>query len=250
MRIIFAILSICLSINIHAQVINVETLRKVTDSAKWTGSISLDVSLIKNKNDIFKIANKAHIQYNNQKELWLFVNDLNFQKLEGNSFVNNGTQHLRYNHRINNTIKMEAFLQAQYDAVSEIDIRALAGLGPRFKLYTNDDYRFYLGTLVMYEYEKASDIVDDRIQKDFRGSAYISFSLYPTETISIISTSYYQPNLKSISDYRISSDTSFLIKIFEKLAFKTSFTYNFDALPIATIPKTQYELTNGLLYSF
>lgn len=232
------------------QVINVETLRKVTDSAKWTGSTSLDFSIIKNKNSIFKIANKAHVQYNNDKELWLFINDLKFEKLEGNSFVNKGTQHLRYNRRISERFKMEGFLQAQYDAISEIDFRGLAGLGPRLKLYANDDYRFYFGTLIMYEYEKASDIVDDRVQKDIRGSAYISFSMYPTKNLSIISTSYYQPKLKRLNDYRLSTDTAILFKILETLAFKTTFTYSFDAFPVATIPKTQYELTNGLLYTF
>src|SRR5690606_7954226 len=149
----------------------------VTDSAKWTGSVGLDVGLIKNTNSIFKVASKAHVQYNNKKELWLFMNDLKFEKLEGESFVNKGTQHLRYNHRISKNIKLEAFLQAQYDAISEIDFRGLAGLGPRFKLYANDNFRYYLGTLVMYEYEKASDVVENRIQKDIRGSTYFSFSL-------------------------------------------------------------------------
>ena len=234
----------------YAQVINVETLRRVTDSAKWTGSVSLDVSIIKNKKDIFKITNKAHIQFNNKKELWLFVNDLNFQKLDGSSFVNKGTQHLRYNHKITSKIKMEAFLQAQYDAVSEIDFRGLAGLGPRFKLYANYNYRFYVGTLVMYEYEKASEIIENRIQRDIRGSVYFSFSMYPTDYVSFISTSYYQPKLSNIKDYRFSSDTSLLFKILETLAFKTTFTYNYDRFPVALIPKTQYELTNGLLYTF
>ncbi len=250
-RLFFVLIFIIIDFNfLHAQVVNVETLRKVTDSAKWTGSVSLDVSLIKNKKSIFKIANKAHVQFNNKKELWLFMNDLNFQKLEGSSFVNKGTQHLRYNHRLTEKIKMEAFVQAQYDAISEIDFRGLAGLGPRFKLYATEDYRFYLGTLIMYEYEKASGIVEDRIQKDVRGSMYVSFSLYPTDNLSLISTSYYQPKIDSFEDYRLASETSMLIKIMESLAFKTTFTYNFDANPIVTIPKTQYELTNGLLYTF
>ena len=234
----------------QAQVINVETLRKKTDSAKWTGSVSLDASLIQNKNNIFKIATKADVQYNNKKELWLFVNDLKFEKAAGESFVNKGTQHLRYNYKITETIKMEAFAQAQYDAISEIDFRGLIGLGPRFKLTSNKDYRFYLGTLVMYEYEKASDIAENRIHKDFRASTYLSFSIYPTETIGIISTSYYQPRLNALNDFRLSSTTSVLFRILENLAFKTTFTYNFDAYPVVTIPKSQYELTNGLLFTF
>lgn len=245
------ILFLCISMTSFSQVVNVETLRKASDSAKWTGSVSLDLSLIKNKSDIFRIANKAHVQYNDKTNLWLFVNDLNFQKIEGNSLVNRGTQHLRYNRKVSSRIKWEAFVQAQYDAISEIDFRGLIGTGPRFKLLENENYRFYLGTLIMYEYEKAANVIEDRKQNDVRGSAYLSFSMYPTETISIISTSYYQPKIDAFSDYRFSSNTSLLFEIFKDLAFKTNFNYYFDAVPVSTnIPKTQFELTNGLLYTF
>jgi len=234
-----------------SQVVNIETLRKASDSTTWTGSVSLYVSLIKNKNDIFRIANKAHVQYNDQTNLWLFVNDLNLEKVEGNSLVNRGTQHLRYNRKITDRVKWEAFGQVQYDAISQIDFRGIIGTGPRFKLSKNENYLFYLGTLIMYEYEKASNVVSDRIQKDVRGSAYLSFSLYPTETISIISTSYCQPKLDGFSDYRLSSNTSILFEIFKDFAFKTNFNYFYDAFPVSSsIPKTQFELTNGLIYSF
>ncbi len=244
---VFLISSMCL----YSQVVNIETLRKASDSAKWTGSISLDVSLIKNTNDILRIANKAHIQYNDKTNLWLFVNDLNFQKIEGNSLVNRGTQHFRYNRRLSPRLKWEAFFQAQYDAVSEIDFRGLLGTGPRIKLSEKENYKFYLGTLIMYEYEKASNVINDRVQKDIRGSAYLSFSMYPTKTISIISTSYYQPKLEAFGDFRFSSNTSILFEIYKDLAFKTNFNYFYDAFPVSSnVPQTQYELTNGLVYTF
>lgn len=250
MRLLIGLI-ICISFSASAQVVNIETLRKPSDSTKWTGSVSLDISLTKNVNDLFQITNKAHVQFNDQTNLWLFVNDLNFQKAEGLDLINRGTQHLRYNRKLNKTITWEVFGQAQYDAVSEISFRGLAGTGPRFKLNPSEKYRFYVGTLVMYEYEKATKVVTDRIQKDIRGSAYVSFSLYPTEKISIISTSYYQPKFEAFKDYRISSNTSFLFEIYEDLAFKTTFNYFFDAFPVSnSIPKTQYELTNGLLYTF
>ncbi|TXE07463.1 DUF481 domain-containing protein [Gelidibacter salicanalis] len=176
MRFLILILLVLFGSVAQSQVINIETMRKKTDSAKWIGSLSLDASFIKNKNSIFKIANKAHIQYNNSKELWLFVNDLKFEKAAGESFVNKGTQHLRYNHRLTETVKMEAFAQAQYDAISEIDFRGLLGIGPRFKLSSNDDYRFYLGTLIMYEYEKASKIEANNVNENLRASTYISLA--------------------------------------------------------------------------
>lgn len=250
MRLVIILFFILLYSSSQAQVINVETLRRKTDSAKWTGSVSLDASFVRNKNNIFKIANKADVQFNNKKELWLFINDLKFEKAAGESFVNKGTQHLRYNHRVTNTIKIEGFLQAQYDAISEIDFRGLIGAGPRFRLVAKEDYRFYLGTLVMYEHEKTSDIEEDRIHKDFRATTYLSFTIYLTEAIGIVSTSYYQPRLDAIKDYRFSSNTSILFRIWENLAFKTTFIYNFDAYPVVTIPKSQYEFTNGLLFTF
>ena len=233
------------------QIINVESLRKPSDSTKWNGSIGLNINLIKNVNDIFGISSRAHLQYKSGKTILLFLNDFNFQKVEGNSFVNRGTQHFRYNYNLTERVKLEVFLQGQYDAVSEIDFRGLAGIGPRFKLSKNDNYRFYLGTLVMYEYEKASTILTDRIQRDYRASTYFSFSLYPTDNVTFVSTTYYQPLLESFNDYRVANETSLAFKIFDDLYFSTVFNYYFDAFPVTDgIPKTQYRLTNGLLYSF
>ncbi|SDB66864.1 Protein of unknown function, DUF481 [Flavobacteriaceae bacterium MAR_2010_188] len=248
----FLIFFILFAINfLSAQIINVESLRKVTDSSKWSGSAGLNLSIIKNTNDIFIISNNIHLQYNDHRHLLLFVNDLNFQKLEENSFINQGTQHLRYNYRIAERVKLEAFLQGQYDAVSYLDFRGLAGIGPRFKLSSNDKYRVYLGTLAMYEYEKASEeITEERVQKDIRGSAYLSFSLYPTDKISLVSTTYYQPKLSEFKDYRISSQTSLSLSLFKNFAFVSTFSYFIDEYPIGDTPKTQYRFTNGIAYTF
>ena len=232
------------------EVFNIESLRETTDRT-WIGSVGLNIGLIKNVNNIFWISNNAYVQYKDKTNYWLLYNDLNFQKLEGNSFVNRGTQHLRYNRRITEKTKIEAFVQTQYDAVSEIDFRGLVGAGPRFKLSNNDSiYRIYLGTLVMYEHEKTSGSVGNITEDNLRGSTYLSFSINPTKTITIVSTTYYQPKLKAFKDYRLSSGTRLVFNIVKKLSFTTNFNYSYDAFPVEGIPKTQYELTNGIQYDF
>lgn len=163
--------------------------------------------------------------------------------------MNKGIQHLRLNRKITEHIKFEAFAQSQYDAISTIKFRGLIGAGPRFKLSKSDKFRYYLGTLLMFEHEEASDNTI-KILRDLRGSAYFSMSLYPLENLSIVSTTYYQPLLKQFSDFRISTETSVGFRILKNFQFKTTFTYNFDASPIIGIPKTQYELTNGIVYTF
>ncbi len=234
---------------IHSQIVNVESLRRVSDTSKWSGSASLDIGLIKNTQSIFKITNNLRLQYNTDKNLYLFINDLKLEQIEDNSFVNKGIQHIRYNRKITERLKLEIFAQSQYDAISDIKFRGLVGTGPRFKLSKNDNYRFYLGTLLMFEHEESS-VQNIEILRDFRGSVYFSCSLYPLENISLVSTTYYQPLLKQFSDFRISNQTSIGIKVLKNLLFKTSFTYNFDTDPIIGIPKTQYELTNGIVYTF
>lgn len=183
------------------------------------------------------------------KNLVLLKNDIEFQRIEGNKFANSGISHLRYNYKVFPRITWEVFAQAQYNKVSKIDFRGLLGTGPRFKLSTSERFNFYLGTLVMYEQEELDDGVTP-LQRDVRGSAYFSFSLYPTKNITIISTTYYQPRLDSFDDYRVSSQSSLLIKMFEDFAFKTTYTFIFDQFPAVGIPNSQYNFSSGIAYMF
>ena len=85
------------------------------------------------------------------RHLVLLKNEIEFQRIEGDKFENRGIQHLRYNYKLLPNITLEVFGQGQYNKVSKIDFRGLVGTGPRFKLTQLEDYKFYLGTLLMYE---------------------------------------------------------------------------------------------------
>jgi len=67
--------------------------------------------------------------------------------------------------------------------------------------------------------------------------------------------------LDLLKDYRLSSviDLTFgfssnnekeVVSFWDKLTFNISFSYNYDAVPVTSVPKTQYSLTNGLRYNF
>lgn len=249
MKHLILILFIALSFQANSQILNVESLRKVTDTSGFSGSASLDFSLKKDLNEYFGFRTNMHVQYKMNKHLVLIKNDLEFQRIEGNKFANSGISHLRYNYKIFPRITWEVFIQAQYNKVSKINFRGLLGTGPRFKLSDSERFNFYVGTLVMYEQEELDDDLTP-IERDIRGSAYFSFSLYPRQNISVISTTYYQPQLSEFKDYRISSQTSLLIKMFENLSFKTTYTYIYDEFPAEGIPKSQYSFTSGIAYTF
>ncbi|HHB51849.1 MAG TPA: DUF481 domain-containing protein [Saprospiraceae bacterium] len=243
------VLFVLLGITTHAQIINTESLRMVTDTSGWSGSVSLNIGLVKNVKELVKISNKIHVQYKTPKHLVLFMNDISFDRADGDNFINKGVQHLRYNYRFKPRISWEFFLQNQYNAISKIAYRRLAGTGFRFKLSTHEKYKAYLGSLVMYETEKTTEFPTVH-HKDWRNSTYFSFSFYFNDNISLISTTYYQPKLREFSDYRMAHQSTLALKIFKNLSFKTAFNLTYDSFPVNGIPKKQYQLINGLVYSF
>ena len=249
MKKLLLLFSILFSVVAHAQILNAESLRKVTDTSGFSGAASVAFSLKRNVNDFITLGSDLHIQYKNEHHLALFKNDVNFQKIEGERFENSLISHLRYNYKLHPRVAWEAFAQGQYNKVNLIDFRGLLGTGPRFKVTTSEKYKFYLGTLAMFEYEKVADGVTP-IQRDFRGSSYLSFSLYPTDHISIISTTYYQPLLENFADYRISSQSSLAVGLFTNFSVKLSHTFIYDAFPAIGIPNSQYEFTTGVAYTF
>lgn len=233
----------------QAQILNAESLRKVTDTSGFSGAASLNFALKRNVNEFVTFGSDVHLQYKNNNHLALFKNDVNFQKIEGEDFENSLISHLRYNYKFHSRVAWEVFAQGQYNKVNLIKFRGIVGSGPRFKVTTSEKYKFYLGTAAMFEYEEVTDGVTP-LQRNFRGSSYFSFSLYPSDNISIISTTYYQPLFKDVSDYRISSQSSLLVGLFADFSVKLSHTFIYDAFPAVGIPNSQYEFTTGLAYTF
>ncbi|PQB03528.1 DUF481 domain-containing protein [Aureitalea marina] len=238
-----------LSYSVQAQILNVENLRKVTDTAGFSGYIGLEFSLVRNVNEFFGISNDLLVQYKKGNHLALLRNNVNFLKIDGEDFANNGITHLRYNYKFRPMIRWEFFAQAQYNRVALIDFRGLLGTGPRFKLSEKEKYKIYIGTLVMYEYEELSDGTGD-IFRDVRGSAYLSISLYPNDRMSFVSTTYYQPLFRKLNDYRISSDSTFSLDIIDKLLLSITYRFFYDPFPAQDIPTSQYRFSTGLTYTF
>lgn len=249
MKYIVAIFIISFSFNANSQILNAESLRKVTDTSGFSGSASLDFSLKRDVYDYLGFSSTIHIQYKMNKHLVLLKNDIELQNIENNKFENAGITHLRYNYRFHPRIAWEVFGQAQYNKVSKIEFRGLLGTGPRFKLSTSEKYKFYFGTHLMYEYEELSDGITP-IQRDFRSSSYLSFSMYPTKTLTFVSTTYYQPRLDIFNDYRFITQASLVIDLFNNFAFNTTYTFAYDETPAVGIPNSQYNLESGFVYSF
>jgi hypothetical protein len=234
--------------HISAQVVNIESKRMRSDTTGWSGSAEANFQLSKTTEEIYDLGGKVHFQYKGINTLWLFLNEYRLIKGAGTEFVNAGFAHVRYNHKITKEfLRWEAFVQFQYNKALEVGVRGLAGTGPRIKVYDSDKFRCYAATLYMFEYQESVD--KTIIERNHRTSSYLSFTI-DIGKIELSNTTYYQPNMADLKDYRISTQSDLLFEIFENLNYKAGFTSRYDTRPFPGVPKVTYYLTNGLLFEF
>ncbi len=232
-----------------AQVVNVESQRIQSDTTGWFGSAGTRFLFEKNAVKVINIGAVAHVEYKSPKSLYLFL--INYNLLEGNgqTLTNNLFYHLRYNYKINEFLRWEAFTQLQQNNVTGIRLRWLAGTGPRFKLAGSKKISMYAGTAAMFEYEKeqTDPIVYHR---DFRSSNYISLTYKPSENAQFIGTVFYQPLFSNLDDYRVLNELRIKLQFAKHFSFTTGWDYLYDSKPAANTPKQNYSISNGIEFSF
>ena len=231
----------------NAQVVNIEKSRKATDTTGFAGGMELRGSYLDYENSILSLSVIPDVQYKTQKDLFLFLGNYNLTKSELLKFQDAAFAHFRYNRKLNNRVRWEAFTQLQNDLIAKLRYRFLIGTGPRLKLLEFEKFRLYSGTLPMFEWERLKDAASTA-HTDFRLSQYFSFTLDINDQARLISTSYYQPLLKKWSDYRIYSENQLSVKIFEKLRLNVTGTYAWDEVPPTDAPRRLLRLATGFEY--
>ena len=235
--------------NANAQIVNVESKRIKSDTTGWLGSVGTSFKLENSAVKVINIEAEAHLEYKAARSLYLFLVNYALLKGEGTTFQNNLFYHFRYNYKVNNVLRWEAYTQMQQNNIAGIKSRFLVGTGPRFKLSGSEKLALYASTSVMYENEKelTKPVV---VHNDIRGSNYVSMTWRPKENLDVVTTLFYQPLFKDFSDFRILHDLSLNFKFTKNFSFITTWNYLFDTEPAADTPKEIFLLKNGVRYTF
>lgn len=220
-----------------------------SDTVGWKGGMGAAVSLTQNTDKIFQLNLEAQLQYKTSRDrgIWFILGNLGLLKIGSDRFVSDDLLHVRYNKKINDWLRWEVFGQYQNNIITQIDSRTLFGTGPRFKLVSTDKFRLYAASLFMYEREKERT-TPTVSHSDVRNSSYLSFTWLPRDNIELISTSYFQPLLKKLSDYRILNQIAFRVKATEHLGLEVKWNYLHDRFPAGNAPRTTYMFATGLRY--
>jgi putative salt-induced outer membrane protein YdiY len=230
-----------------AQVINIENRRFLNDTDGFVGKVDMNFSINQNVEQVMSFGSNIHAQYVKKRHRILAIGDLSFIKAAKQDFVNAGYQHLRYNYKLTGRLTWEAFVQAQYNKVLLLDRRYLAGTGPRFKVVKKEAIRLYLGLLYMREYQSQNN---DSIKGWYhRLSGYFTFT-YTFQKMDFTNTTFFQPNIEELADYRIASDSALELAINNHFNFKAGFNLLYDIRQPKGIPALTYALRNGLSFKF
>jgi len=251
LRCLGIVILLCFTSIIHGQVFNIEKRRIASEkSGAWLGSANMSFAGSKSTKSTVAIAAGTLIEYKSKDtlNLWLFVTD--FRLVTGNKekFSDNGFAHILYNYKVSKAVRWEIFTQLQYNSLTKLQRQFLLGTGPRFKLTQYETAKFYFGAAYMFEYEEISD--STMLHHDHRANSYFTFTLNPEETVSFSSTTYVQPLLTDLSDYRISNETNLSLDISKKLTLNVTFQYFYDSRPPVEVPKNIYSFSNGLNLEF
>jgi hypothetical protein len=248
-RLFFALLFFIFSFTCAAQlIVNVENSRIHSDTTGWKGNIGSSFSFTKNVQQILNINAAMHLQYKTQKDLYLLLANYNLLKGNKQEFSNNMFYHLRYNRKLGKVVRWEMFTQWQQNNVTNIDLRALFGTGPRFKLIESKSFRFYAAALAMFEHER--DKNPAVTYNDMRGDAYLTFTYKPNPVFDVTATTFYQPLFSLFKDFRILNQITFSIKATKHLSVSTNWDYSYDAFPAVGTPDINYVISNGINYTF
>src|SRR6185436_3590473 len=101
---------------------------------------------------------------------------------------------------------------------TNITARYLFETGPRFKIADTKSFHLYTASLFMYEYEEERT-TPGIFHNDIRNSSYVSFTVKLNQAVELISTTFYQPLPKKMSDFRILNETSLRAKTGKHFGF-------------------------------
>ena len=251
-QIAFYLLLVLFPAMLPAQIVNIEEQRitGTNDSVHWYGHLRFGASLVKVQEEVLQLNTAAQVEHKQGKSLLLLLVDGRFLRAGGKEFNNAGFAHLRYNHKLTDPLSVEVFAQAQFNKLLFIELRALAGSGLRYRIFKDatGKNRVYFGAAYLFEHNRFTDETDDR--NWHRLSSYLSFTFRPWQGVTLVSTTYFQPQLADWSNHRFATEWRLDMPLGKKLSFFTDFTLQTDkALPLDA-PISTYAWLNGLTFKF
>jgi hypothetical protein len=247
-KIVFFLLAVFNCSYLFSQVVNIEQARIRMDTTGWAGIANGNLQSQKYENLLFSASLRGAVQHRIDRRIWLYLADAGFSVADNVQFNNNALAHVRYNYILNDVFQWETFTQMQQNRLLGLDRRNLLGSGPRVTLADSERARVYFGLLGMLELERAKPAPGTFAFG--RASGYLSLSVKEPGKFAFTSTTYFQPVLDNLLDYRISGQHAIAFGINQEWSFRVEVTHFYDSRPPEGFVKGTFQSTLGVAYDF
>jgi len=190
---------------LSAQLVNIESRRMQTDSIRFV--LNADFSFNHTNNDGLEVNQldatlTSQIKSKDLKKIYLLLGNYKLIDSEEKNLQNSWFLHGRFNYKLSALLRLEAFIQGQYNQLLVVEQRNLLGLGVRLKWVDRENFTGYAGNSYLYEVEHSDEA--GTTEYNHRNSTYLSLSYFPkSKRFSLANTLYYQPLYGDFGDYRI-----------------------------------------------
>ena len=251
-RLLIGLIALCSSIDAHA-IVSMEDIHLSKPPEGFAGTYELDLALQSGNTDTTSAATSAKLEWRHNNITNFILANYEYGKTAGITNMNKKFAHYRHIHQINPQIAWEGFTQFSSDEFTESTLRALAGGGIRLTLGKVTDKRaIYLGLGMFYEHEELNTPYLDEADTEntVRGNSYLVLKYQFNAHVSLVNSTYYQPELGKFSDFRAMDDLSLVSKLNKTLALKVGLNFAYDSKPPRDVLKSDTSLKVGMVVNF
>jgi len=235
----------------HAQV-DVQPLTRQLPTEGTSGSLTANLAAQTGNTDFVQLGLSGRIYQVDGPVTTMIVGNGGLGFLGRSRFASSGLFHYRRTYRYSQMVWPEWYVQANYDRAQLLKFRTLVGAGGRTAVAAGRWGEVAAGASVMLEDERLElpeTAIHPRKSTVVRTSTSLSFRLVASQLV-MTSTSYVQPRIDALSDFRLLEDLSIATPVTDRLAMTVSFDLRYDSRPPDGLSALDARLRTGLTFTY
>ncbi|MDX1394589.1 MAG: DUF481 domain-containing protein [Gemmatimonadota bacterium] len=233
----------------EGQIIN--TLRRWSDAEPgWSGDVEGTLALAEGNTEYLELTGGANVQLVAERHRLRGLGSGSLRRASGEKIAESILAHVRHNYSLTALVSTLVFVQYQADPFRRLARRTLLGAGARLDVVRRERWEAALGLSYMYEGEEITDDPDRGIEREGRGSFFLSAIGDLTETLRVDVSTFYQPLFSDFADARAYTAASLRLDIVGELDLIVRFDLTHDSRPPEDVEPTDIRLSTGLVFDF
>jgi hypothetical protein len=244
--------------------VNTEALRKEDLSPGLHTTLGADLGYIAGNSNLVQLRSNLRFDYLSGGNHFFLVTQYQQGRKDERRFINKGFAHLRGVKTLTPRLHVEGFLQREFNEFIDLEDRQLAGGGLRIRWHqrqgtaeTPPPLQLNTGVGLMWERERIDtsgqapgDPEHGAVASLIRSTNYLVVRWNIDNRLALLSTTYYQFDLRRLSDYRVLWEGRLNFTITKGLSLTVNLNLRYDSEPPRGIKPLDLEITNGVSYSF